>query len=329
MRRRDFIILLGGAAAWPVAAGAQQPARMRRIGVLMGLAADDPDVQAQIAQLRQGLHELGWIEGRSVTIDYRLGAAGNADLQRRYVAELMALRPDVAVAESIGPATRLHQANGSLPIVLAGGLDPAGSGLVKSLAQPGGNITGFFDIESSLPGKLVELLKHVAPHVIRAGLIRDPNAPAVARSVGVIQAAAASVALDVRPIDSQNADDIERGVAAFAGVPNGGLVVPGSALAVRHRELIIKLAAQHRLPAVYQDRSFVAAGGLISYGPVLSDSWRRAAGYVDRILKGEKPADLPIQAPTKYEMVINLKTAKAIGLAIPELLLAQADEVIE
>jgi putative ABC transport system substrate-binding protein len=329
MRRRDFITLLGSAAAWPLAARAQQPARMRRIGVLMNVAVHDPEAQATIAQLRQGLRELGWIEGRNVTIDYRLGAAGNADLQRRYVAELVALGPDVIVAGSAGTASRLHQANGSLPIVIAGGPDPVGSGLVKSLAQPGGNITGFFDIEDSLAGKLVELLKQVAPRVIRAGVIRNPGAAPVAGSVRVIQAAAASAALDVRLIDSQNPDDIERGVAAFASVPNGGLVVPGSALALVNRELIIKLAGQYRLPAVYQDRLFVAGGGLISYGPVLSDTLRRAAGYVDRILRGEKPADLPVQAPTKFEMVINLKTAKAIGLAISESFLARADEVIE
>jgi putative ABC transport system substrate-binding protein len=329
VRRRQFITLLGGAAVWPVAARAQQGERVRRIGVLMNLAADDPEAQAWIAQLRQGLQELGWIEGRNVTVDFRFGAAANADSQRRYAAELIALGPDVIVAGSGGIATAFRQASGTLPIVFAGALDPVGRGLVESLARPGGNTTGFSTVEYSESGKLLELLKQVAPRVTQAAVIRDPTTPGGTGTLGAIQAAAASLGVEVRPVNFSDAGTIERGVAGFASRPNGGLVLPVTAVSFIHRELIIKLAAQYRLPAVYPGRLWVVSGGLISYGDVLSDSWRRAAGYVDRILRGEKPADLPVQAPTKYETVINLKTAKALGLTVPPSLLATADEVIE
>jgi putative ABC transport system substrate-binding protein len=328
IRRRDFIMLLGGTAAWPLAARAQQTERKRRIGVLSFDAEGDAERQASIARLRQGLQELGWIDGRNVTIDYRFGAA-DADSQRRYAAELIALGPDVVVAGSGGIARAFRQASGSVPIVFAVALDPVGRGLVESLARPGGKTTGFSTVEYSESGKLVELLKQVAPRVTQAAVIRDPTTPGGTGTLGAIQSAAASLGVEVRPINSDDAGAIERGVAGFAGRPNGGLVLPATGASLIHRELIIKLAAQYRLPAVYSDRVFVAGGGLISYGADLSDSWRRAAGYVDRILRGEKPADLPVQAPTKFELVINLKTAKTLGLTVPPALLAGADEVIE
>jgi putative ABC transport system substrate-binding protein len=329
IQRRDFITLLGGAAAaWPLAARAQQGVRVRRIGVLMLFGADDSEGQTSIAQFRQGLQELGWTEGRNVAIDVRW-AAGDESRRRTYAAELVALAPDVVVAGSGGIAGVLRQASGTVPIVFAVGLDPVASGLVKSLARPGGNITGFSTIEYSVSGKLVELLKQVAPRVTRVGVIRDPSTVSGTGNVGAIQAAAASPAMDVRPVNAKDADDIERGVAAFASTPNGGLVIPASALAATHRELIIGLAARYRLPAVYGARLFATSGGLLSYGAVLADTWRRAAGYVDRILKGEKAGDLPVQQATRFDLVINLKTATTLGLTVPPTLLAIADEVIE
>jgi putative tryptophan/tyrosine transport system substrate-binding protein len=329
LKRRDFITLLGGAAAaWPLAARAQQSARMRRVGVLLLYGADDSVGQALVAQFRQGLQELGWTEGRNVTIDVRWGAS-DADRYRSDAAKLVALGPDVVVAGSGGIARASRQASGSVPIVFTGALDPVGAGLVDSLARPGGNTTGFSGVEYGESAKLLELLKQMAPRLTRAAVIRDPTAPGGGGVLGAIQAATGSMGVEVRPIGSQDAGAIERGVAAFASGPNGGLVVPPTASALIHRELIITLAARYRLPAVYADRVFVAGGGLISYGAVLTDSWRRAAGYVDRILKGEKPADLPVQAPTKYETVINLKTAKALGIEVPPSLLARADDVIE
>ena len=329
MRRRDFITLLGGAAAtWPLAALAQRAERMRRIGVLSFYAEGNSEGQELIAQLRQGLQELGWIEGRNVTIDYRFGTA-DADPRRRYAAELIALGPDVVVAGSGGIARAFRQASGTVPIVFAGALDPVGGGVVESLARPGGNTTGFSTVEYSESGKLVELLKQVAPRVTQAAVIRDPTTPGGIGTLGAIQAAAASLGVEVRPVNFSDAGTIERGVAGFASRPNGGLVLPVTAVSFIHRELIIKLAAQYRLPAVYSSRLFVATGGLISYGPVLRDSWRRVAGYVNRILRGEKPADLPVQAPTKFETVINLKTAKALGLTVSQSILLRADEVIE
>jgi putative ABC transport system substrate-binding protein len=329
MRRREFITLLGGAAAaWPLAARSQQGERMRRIGVLMFRSMDDPVGQTDIATFQQALRELGWTQGRNVTIDYRWGA-GDPNLNRTYAAELVALAPDIVVAGNGGTARALQQASGTVPIVFALAPDPVGSGLVESMPRPGGNTTGFSAFDYGESGKLLGLLKETAPRVTRAAVIRDPATPTGIGALGAIQAAAASIGVEVRPVGSRDAGAIERDVAAFASGPNGGLVVPGTALAVIHRELIIKLAARHRLPAVYFDRVFVAGGGLISYGAVLTDSWRRAAGYVDRILKGEKPADLPVQTPTKYELAINLKTAKALGLTVPPTMLAIADEVIE
>ena len=330
MKRREFITLLGGAAAaWPLAARAQQPERMRRIGVLMASAADDPESQARIAAFLQGLAQLGWTDGRNVRIDTRW-ATTNADDLRRHAAELAALAPDVIVAAT-GTATvaPLLQATRTVPIVFVIVIDPVGAGFVASLARPGGNATGFLMFEYGLSGKWLELLKQIAPGVTRAAVLRDP---AIASGIGqfaAVQAVAPSLGVELSPVDVRDAPEIERAVTAFARSGNGGLIVTASAVATRHRDLIVTLAARHRLPAVYAARHYVAAGGLISYGPDLIDQYRRAAGYVDRILKGEKPADLPVQAPTKYELVINLKTAKALGLDVPPTLLARADEVIE
>jgi putative tryptophan/tyrosine transport system substrate-binding protein len=329
LKRREFIALLGGAAAWPLAAGAQQGERMRRIGVLMASAADDSVYQAHIAAFLRGLAQLGWTDGRNVRIDTRW-ATSNADDLRRHAAELAALAPDVLVAAT-GTATAapLLQATRTVPIVFVQVIDPVGAGFVASLARPGGNATGFTSFEYGLSGKWLELLKQIAPSMTRAAVLRDP---AVASGIGqfaAIQAVAPSLGVELSPIDARDAPEIERAVAAFASSGNGGLIVTPSPVANRHRDLIATLAARHRLPAVYGSRHYVAAGGLISYGPDLIDQYRRAAGYVDRILKGEKPADLPVQAPTKYELVINLKSAKPLGLDVPPTLLARADEVIE
>jgi putative ABC transport system substrate-binding protein len=329
MKRREFITLVGGAAvAWPLAARAQQPERMRRIGVLMGPAADDPDGQARIAALLQGLQQLGWAVGRNVRVDIRW-AAGNADDSRRYAAELVALASDVIVANGSMSMAPLLQATRSVPIVFVVVPDPVGAGNVDSLARPGGNATGFMSFEYGMSAKWLELLKQVAPGVTRVAVIRDPAITAGAGQFGAIQSVAPSFGVEVSPISARDAPEIERAIAAFAHSSNGGLVVTQSALTTVHRDLIVTLAARHKLPAVYYERHFVAAGGLISYGPDFIDQHRQAATYVDRILKGEKPADLPVQAPTKFELVINLKTAKALGLTVPATLLARADEVIE
>jgi ABC-type uncharacterized transport system substrate-binding protein len=329
MKRREFITLVGGAAvAWPLAARAQQPERMRRIGVLMGPAADDPDGQARIAALLQGLQQLGWAVGRNVRVDIRW-AAGNADDSRRYAAELVALASDVIVANGSMSMAPLLQATRSVPIVFVVVPDPVGAGNVDSLARPGGNATGFMSFEYGMSAKWLELLKQVAPGVTRVAVIRDPAITAGAGQFGAIQSVAPSFGVEVSPISARDAPEIERAIAAFAHSANGGLVVTQSALTTVHRDLIVTLAARHKLPAVYYERHFVAAGGLISYGPDFIDQHRQAATYVDRILKGEKPADLPVQAPTKYEMVINLKTAKALGITVPPSLVARADEVIE
>ncbi len=328
MRRREFITLLGSAAAWPVATRAQQPERMRRIGVLVGASADRMDAQTRHATLLQGLQQLGWTEGRNLRIDTRWGAA-NADDIRKYAAELVALAPDVILAAGNAPVERLLQATRTVPIVFVIVLDPVGSGIVDSLSRPGGNATGFMQFEYSLTAKWLELLKQVAPSLTRAAVLRDS---AIAGGIGqfaVIQSVAPSVGVEVSPINGRDASEIERAIAAFARTSNGGLIVTASALAGVHRDLLITLAARHKLPAVYSNRVSVTGGGLISYGADLVDQYRRAAGYVDRILKGEKPADLPVQAPTKYELVINLKTARALGLEVPTSLLARADEVIE
>jgi putative tryptophan/tyrosine transport system substrate-binding protein len=326
--RREFITLLGGAAAaWPLATWAQDN-RMRRIGVLMNLASDDAEGQARLAAFHQGLQQLGWTVGRNVQIDYRWGA-GDADRIRKFAAELVALAPDVILSTGSPSAAALQQATRTVPIVFVTVVDPVSSGFVDSLARPGGNITGFSLYEYSISGKWLELLKEIAPGITRAAVIRDPALTAGGGQLGVIQAVAPSVGAEVIPVNVRDAGEIERAITAFARSPNGGLIVTGSTLAAIHRDLIVTLAARHKLPAVYFQRYFVVAGGLISYGSGLVDQYRDAAGYVDRILKGEKPADLPVQAPTKYELVINLKTAKTLGLEVPHTLLARADEVIE
>ena len=326
MRRREFIALLGGAAAWPIAASAQQP--VRRIGVLMPLAADDREAPTRIAAFHQGLQQLGWVVGRNVRIEYRWGA-GDPDRIRKSVAELIELVPDVILAGGSATLGPLLQATRAVPTVFVHVPDPVGAGFVDSLARPGGNATGFAIFEYNISGKWLELLKQIAPAVTQAGVIRDPAISAGIGQWGAIQAMAPSVGVEVIPVNVRDAPEIERAITTFARSSNGGLLVTASALAVRHRDLIVTLAARHKLPAVYWERFFVTGGGLISYGPDVVDQFRRAAGYVDRILKGEQPADLPVQAPTKYELAINLKTAKAFGLEVPPSLLARADEVIE
>ena len=329
MRRREFVALLGGvAAAWPLAARAQQPEQMRRIGVLTNLVADDPEAQARVGAFLQGLQELGWAVGRNMRIEYRWGA-GDADRTRGYAAELVALAPDVILTSGASALAPLLQATRSVPVVFAQVPDPVGAGFVNSLARPGGNTTGFITYEYGLSGKWLELLTQIAPSVTRAAVIRDPAVSAGTGQWGAIQAVAPSVRVLVSPVNVRDAGEIERDVAAFAHGSNSGLIVTASALAIPHRNLIVTLAARHRLPAVYYQRGFVTGGGLISYGPDFIDQYRRAAGYVDRILKGEKPSELPVQAPTKYELVINLKTARALGLEVPPTLLARADEVVE
>jgi putative tryptophan/tyrosine transport system substrate-binding protein len=328
MKRRAFISLLGGAAAaWPVAARAQQPERMRRIGVLNNIAADDPDAPVRVAALAQGLQELGWTIGRSLRIEYRW-SAGDADRIRRYAAELAALSPDLMIAYGGAHAAAVQRAAPTVPIVFLSVNDPVATGLVANLARPGGTATGFTNFEYSTSAKWLELLKQIAPGITRAAVLRPANIGGVGQ-LGAIQGAAATLGVELSPVGLRDVGEIERSIAAFARRPNGGLIVVASALATVHRELIIALAARHRLPAVYAFRYFVAAGGLISYGPDLADQFRRTASYVDRILRGQKPADLPVQAPTKYELVINLKTAKALGLDLPATVLARADEVIE
>ena len=328
MRRREFIAALGSVAAWPLVARAQQPEGMRRIGVLLNATADDPEYQARLGAFLQGLQQSGWNIGRNVRIDTRWATANPADI-RRHAAELVALAPDVILATGSSAVGSLQQATRSVPIVFVGLIDPVGAGLVESLARPGSNTTGFLLYEYSLSGKWPELLKEIAPNVTRVAVLRDPAITSGAVQYGVIQAIAPSLRVEVSPVNVRGGGEIERAVVAFAGSPNGGLIVTGSGLATVHRDLIVKLAAQHRLPAVYSNRVFVGAGGLISYGPDYIDMYRRAAAYVDRIIRGDKPADLPVQAPTKFELAINLKTAKTLGLEIPPQLLARADEVIE
>jgi ABC-type uncharacterized transport system substrate-binding protein len=326
--RREFIAALGGATVvWPLAARAQQGEGLRRIGLLQGLTADDPVAQANNAAFVQGLQQLGWTDGRNVHIDFRWGAGNVADM-RKNAAELVALAPDVILAVSQGVGSLL-QVTHTVPVVFVIVPDPVGSGFVESLSRPGGNATGFLMFEYSLCGKWLELLKEIAPGVTRAAMLRDAADPSGIGELAAMQSVAPAIGLDVSPLNMGNAAEIERAVAAFAQTANGGLIVSSSALTVVHRDLIITLAARHKLPAVYFQRFFVASGGLISYGPNFLDQFRRAAGYVDRILKGEKPADLPVQAPTKYELVVNLKTAKALGLVIPQTVISRADEVIE
>jgi putative ABC transport system substrate-binding protein len=326
MKRREFITLLGGAAAWPLAARAQQPQKMRRIGVLMNLAADDPEALSRITAFVQGLQQLGWTEGRNMRIDTRWGA-GDAARFHRYAEELLALVPDVVLASGTPAIQALQQATRTVPIVFASVGDPVGMGLVASLARPGGNVTGFTPMEFTSGAKWLELLKEIAPRVTRVAVLRDLTiGPA---QLSAIQAVAPSFGVELSTVGVREASEIERAIAAFARSSNAGMIVTASTSAAVHRELIVALAARHRLPAVYSFRYYATSGGLISYGPDTTDPYRRAAGYVDRILKGEKPADLPVQAPTKYELVINLKTAKALGLEVPPTLLARADEVIE
>ena len=328
VRRREFMVLLGAALAWPIGARAQQPGHVRRIGVLVETSANHPEGRARVQAFLHMLQHLGWSDGGNARIDYRWGAS-DADRSHRYAAELVALAPDVILAGGSSAVAALQQAAPSLPIVFVNVADPVGAGIVASLARPGGNATGFTVFEYGMGGKWLELLKEIAPLVTRVGVLRDPAIAAGVGQLGAIQAVAASVGVELSPVSLGDASEIERGVAAFARGSNGGLIVTGSPLLGRHRELIIALAAQHRLPAVYPYPHFAAPGGLIAYGPDLVDPFRRAAGYVDRILKGEKPADLPVQAPVKYGLAINLKTAKALGLDIPPMLLARADEVIE
>jgi putative tryptophan/tyrosine transport system substrate-binding protein len=328
MRRRNFIAGLATTAAWPVAARAQQPERVRRIGVLVP-TADDPEARTRLTAFQQALQGLGWTDGRNVHIETRFAGGNAADL-RKYAVELAALAPDVILAVGSAGLPAVLQATRTVPIVFVLVPDPVGSGFVHSLSQPGGNATGFMNFEYNLCGKWPELLKEIAPGVTRVAVLRDPALVAGIGQFAVIQSVASSVGVDVIPVNlSGDPAEIEREVAAFAQSANGGLILTVSALTAVHRDLIFTLAAQHKLPAVYYERYFVAAGGLISYGPNFIDQFRRAAGYVDRILKGEKPAGLPVQAPTKYELVINLKTAKALGLAVPPSVRARADEVIE
>ena len=329
MRRREFITLFGGAAAaWPLAARAQQPERMRRIGILLATTADDVEFQAWVGAFLQALALLGWTIGRNVRIDTRWATA-NAGEIRRHAAELVALAPDVILAHGASTVGPLLQATRTVPIVFPIVSDPVAAGYVESMARPGGNATGFTSFDWSVSAKWLELLKQAAPGVTRAAVLRDATQGSGSSQFAVIQAAAPSLGVELKPVNMRDAEEIERAVTAFARSPGGGLVVAAGPSATHHRDLIVKLAARHKLPAVYYERFFVAGGGLISYGPDFIDQYRRAAGYVDRILKGEKPADLPVQAPTKYELVINLKTAKALGLTIPPSVLARADEVIE
>jgi putative ABC transport system substrate-binding protein len=329
MRRRDFITLPGGTTAIrPIAAWAQQRERIARIGVLMSVAADDPEGQARIAAFRQGLQKLGWAEGQNVRIDVRW-ALGDAALERKMATELVTLTPDVILATASPTVAALQAATRTVPIVFAHSVDPVGAGFVDSLPRPGGNATGFVLFEYSIGVKWLELLKEIAPSVTRVAVIRDPVIAAGIGQFGAIQSVAPSLGVELTPVNLRDRDEIERAISAFAQSPNGGLIVTAAPLATVHRDLIITLAAKHKLCAVYNLRSYVTAGGLISYGTDIYDLYRRAAGYVDRVLKGEKPSDLPVQAPTKFETVINMKTAKALGITMPASLLTRADEVIE
>jgi len=328
MRRREFISFIGGAAAWPITVGAQQSDRMRRVGLLTGQRPEDAENKARRAAFEQGLQQLGWTPGRNVRIDYRF-SRGDAVTSRKQAEELVALAPDVIVSSGSFSTEMLLRVTHTVPVVFAIVPDPVGSGFVDSLSQPGGNATGFMQFEYGLSGKWLELLKEIAPGVTRAIVLWDPAITAGIGQFAIIQAAATSAGVDLKPVKLRNAGEIEPAITAFARVPNGGLILTASALSSVHRDLIVALAAQYKLPAVYYERLFVAAGGLLSYGANFTGQFRAAAGYVDRILRGEKPADLPVQAPTKYELVINLKAAKALGLTIPPSVLARVDEVIE
>jgi putative tryptophan/tyrosine transport system substrate-binding protein len=328
MRRREFIALLGGATAWPRAAHAQPGERVRRIGVLLPATREDAEFQAWVGVFLQTLALAGWRIGGNMRIDTRYGGSNTVEL-RKQATELLALAPDVALAHGASTVGPLLQSTRSVPLVFVNVADPVGAGFVESLAKPGANATGFASIEYSVSGKWPELLKQIAPATTRVAVLRDPTTPSGSGQFGVIQAVAVSLRLEVSPIDVRDAGEIERAILAFARAANGGLIVAASGGGLVHRDLIVSLAGTHKLPTVSFDRTFVGAGGLISYGSNHLDQYRRAAGYVDRILKGQKPADLPVQAPTKYETVLNLNTAKALGLDVPPSLLALADEVIE
>jgi putative ABC transport system substrate-binding protein len=329
MQRREFITLLGGAAAgWPLAARAQQSERMRRIGILMLFAEDDLAAKTRIATLIEGLQHLGWTVGRNLQVDIRWGAT-DAVRSRRYAAELVALAPDVVLAGASEATAALREATRTVPIVFVGVTDPVGGGYVASLARPGGNATGLSYVEYGMGGKWVELLKEIAPRVTRAAVLRDPTLPAGIGLLGAIQSAAPSFGVETSPVDVRDASEIERVIVDFARKPNGGLIVVASPVALLNRKLIIDVAANHRLPAVYFLKEFVKDGGLISYGADPVVQYKQAASYIDRIFQGEKPADLPVQAPTKYELAVNLRTAKALGLTVPPGILTRADEVIE
>jgi putative tryptophan/tyrosine transport system substrate-binding protein len=328
MRRRDFIRIIGSMVSWPLAAYAQQPEQMRRIGVLMNRSESDPEGQARLAAFRQGLEHLGWNEGRNIRVDIRWGE-DKVDLERKYAAELVALAPDVILASGTMSVAALQALSRALPIVFAAVADPVGAGFVESMARPGGNATGFMIYEYSLGAKFLELLREIAPNVTRVAVLRDPTNPALLATFGAVRGAAQLLGVEVSVVDTRDASEIERGVGAFARSANGGLIVMTGARASVHGDLIIELAARYKLPAIYPFRYHVSRGGLIYYGSDIVEPFRPAAGYVDRILKGDKPADLPVQAPAKYELVINLKTAKALGLNVPNTLIGRADEVIE
>ncbi|HEY1363671.1 MAG TPA: ABC transporter substrate-binding protein [Xanthobacteraceae bacterium] len=328
LKRRELVALLGGAAAWPLAAQAQQPDRMRRIAVLLNYASDDPEAQARLGALLQGLQQHGWSIGRNVRIEYRFGALDPNRL-RKFAAELVAWDPDVIVANAPPSVVALQEVSRSVPIVFAAVTDPVGLGIVQSLARPGGNATGFTPAEFSTSAKWLELLKELAPNVRRVAILRDLSNPSAVAQFAAIQTAAAALGLEVSAGAVRTVNDIEHDLAEFAKSPNGGVIVTRLTETISKRQTIIESVARHQLPAVYPLRLFAAAGGLAAYGPDIVDEFRRAAGYVDRILRGEKPADLPVQAPTRYELVLNLKTAKALGLDVPPILLARADEVIE
>src|SRR6266853_182392 len=328
MKRRDFIACLGGvAAAWPLAVRAQQPGRVRYICMLNALGSDDPEAQARIAVLEQSLQQLGWVVGRNLKIEIRQ-IGGDVDRLRSYAAEMVALTPDVIVTIGSVAIASLQQATRTIPIVFVNASDPVGAGFVQSMAPPGGNVTGFSNFEYSMSGKWAELLKQIAPNVTRALVLRDPTSAAGIGQVAAIRSVAQSLGVELTPVNVRDTDEIERNVSAFARSGNGGMIVTSGGTGAR-RKLIIGLASRHNLPSVYPYRHYAVDGGLVTYGPNTLDPIRRAAGYVDRILKGEKPADMPVQAPTKYELIINLKTAKALGLTVPQSLLATADEVIE
>jgi putative ABC transport system substrate-binding protein len=328
MKRREFFGLVGGAATWPLAARAQQSERMRRIGVLMNRTATDPEGQARLAAFQQALQQLGWSDDRNIRIDIRWGE-DNIDRERKFAAELVALAPDVILASGTVSVTALQPISGTVPVVFAVVTDPVGAGFVDNLARPGGNLTGFMIYEYSLAGKWLELLKQIAPGVTRVVVLRDPTNPSGIAVFAAIRAMASSLGVQVNPVGIHDAGEIERALAALARSGNGGLIVTPNASGSVQRDLIITLAAQYKLPAIYPFRYLATGGGLMSYGTDLVDQFRLAAGYVDRILKGEKPGDLPVQAPTKYQMVINLKTAKALGLNVPNTLIGLADDVIE